>query len=455
MFSFTKETAYFDFCGILEVGIFYFFVQKWQFIHFSTTFYKFSTNRNHFIVHVDTRKMTTTSKKSRHSGSDRISKSTTESPDAIPVDVDDGNKNHEETETAGNNNSGDGDHGKLASKDMIREQIVSQFPQNNLVHCFGYGSGVFSQNLSNDKASAAGMLDLILVVDDTMEFHKSNLQRFPHHYAPWLRYGGPGLVTKLQRRGFPWLRDAHVLFHVADEDEENNLPKMKYGVVDREDLEIDLTQWDSLYLAGRLHKPTLPIVSKDSNLLEAQTKNLRAATAAALLLSPQSSSTISWPNLYRQIAALSYTGDFRMQVGGEDPQKLNKLVQAPGQLQRFHDLYRPILKSYETSGLLSLSESSSSSGGVGGGGGLELNSEDASAISNFWQQLPQSLQDAANATSNSNNHVMGNDALAKALAAIVAPAARNQSFKGVFTLGFRKSIQYASAKLSKGLLSRK
>ena len=123
-----------------------------------------------------------------------------------------------------------------------------------------------------------------------------------------------------------------------------------------------------------------------------------------------------------------------MQVGGEDPKKLDKLVQAPGQLQRFHDLYRPILNKYETSGILSRSES-----------GIEWNSKDASALTHLRQQLPESLR-------NSN---VNSDALAKALAAIVAPAARNQSFKGVFTLGFRKSIQYASAKLSKGLFKKR
>jgi len=368
----------------------------------------------------------------------------------------DDDSSRQSEKTADSSRKNRGDHGQLASKHTIRNEIVRQFPQDNLVQCFGYGSGVFSQSLSNEKGLAsAGMLDLILVVDDTHEFHRSNLKRFPHHYAPWLRYGGPRLVTKVQRQGFPWLHDAHVLFHVVDEDRSNSLPQMKYGVVDREDLERDLTEWESLYLAGRLHKPTLSIINDDDNLLRAQTKNLRAATAAALLLSIQSEPTstvvVPWLSLYQQIAALSYTGDFRMQVGGEDPQKINKLVKAPGQLKRFHDLYRPILKSYENSGLLSVSYSSSNDGG-----GLEWNPKDASTISHLWQQLPKSLQDGRSAiVANSYNTETGYDYLAKALTAIVAPAARNQSFKGVFTLGFRKSIQYASAKLSKGLLSRR
>lgn len=383
------------------------------------------------------------------------SKAKTESLDSFSIDISSDDKQY--AASAGICDDDNDDHGQLASKRTIRDEIISKFPQNNLIHCFGYGSGVFSQSFSNDEADAnsAGMLDLIMVVDNSREFHRANLQRFPQHYAPWLRYGGPDLVTKLQRHGIPWLQDAHVLFHVVDEDRDNNLPKMKYGVIDREDLERDLTEWESLYLAGRLHKPTLPVVANDDKILGAQTKNLRAAMAAALMLSSpatsKNSSIVPWSSLYREIASLSYTGDFRMQVGGEDPKKIDKLVQAPGQLQRFHDLYRPILKYYETNGLLSVSHPSPNNEGSG----IEWDCDDPSAISFLQQQLPRSLQEGGTAKTTSNNRIADHATLAKALATIVAPAARNQSFKGVFTLGFRKSIQYASAKLSKGLLSRK
>mmetsp|Transcript_24240 Transcript_24240/g.51153 ORF Transcript_24240/g.51153 Transcript_24240/m.51153 type:complete len:430 (-) Transcript_24240:804-2093(-) len=418
------------------------------------------------------RKMKGATEGSKTCGSNRTPTSI-ESRNVIPVEVDSDvdNKKYEKEDDANDdcddkddNDVNDSD-GQLASKRAIREDIISQFPQDNLVHCFGYGSGVFTQSLGKHKMGTnAGMLDLILVVDDTHKFHKDNLQRFPHHYASWLRRGGSNLATKMQRHGFPWLRDAHVLFHVVDADENKNLPKMKYGVVDREDLMRDLLDWDSLYLAGRMHKPTLSIVTKDDDydLLRAQTKNLQAAMATALLLSSSSSaatttttavSSMSWPSLYRQIAALSYTGDFRMQVGGEDPLKLDKLVQAPGQLQRFHVLYRPTLKSYETSGLISTSNSSS----AGDGNGIEWDPNDPSTISHLLHQLPRSLRecDRVITKSNNNHSVINHDVLAKALSAIVAPAARNQSFKGIFTLGFRKTIRYASAKLSKGLFARK
>ena len=405
----------------------------------------------------------------------------------------------------------DDSDGQLASKRMIRDEILSKFPQNNLVYSFGYGSGVFTQTLKNTTTTTAtmasnndkskdsknkdnvgggggggggssnadrGMLDLILVVDDTYKFHEENLKIFPNHYAPWLRYGGPNLVTNIQRKGllFPLAShllfpDANVLFHVVDDNDNNDdnnhhLPKMKYGVVDKKDLIQDLTEWDSLYLAGRLHKPTLPIIipdDDDDELMVAQMKNLKSATAAALLLSSSSSSSsspssnntsLSWSSFYKQISSLSYTGDFRMKVGGEDPYKIDKLVQGPGQIQRFNSLYQPILQdSFQKMGLISINKD----------GGLEWDSNDPSTISYLQQQLPQSLQQRMNNhNKNKNNNLSSQkvdrdvqvQVLATTLAGIVAPAARNQSFKGIFTLGLRKSIQYAKAKLSKGRFGR-
>jgi pseudouridine synthase len=330
--------------------------------------------------------------------------------------------------------------GQLASQKALQENVLSLFPHENLVYCFGYGSGVFSQTIDVNKKHE-GMLDLIMVVDDAERFHQTNLQVFPHHYAPWLRWGGPSLVTNVQRH-FP-LKDAHVLFHVVDDP----VP-MKYGVVQQQDLLRDLTQWETLYLAGRLHKPTLPLVYPPLPdwFVQAQHQNLQSATAAALLLMMMSGSgknDRSWETFFRTIASLSYTGDFRMQVGGEDPQKLDKLVRAPGQLGRFQDMYRPSLQLLERDGTISIDPQH----------GIEWNVNDSATIKHFQSFLPESIQSRLPSISNVDGQIMAAAALSRVLAATVAPAARHQSFKGIATLGFRKSLQYASAKLSKGLLS--
>jgi hypothetical protein len=138
-----------------------------------------------------------------------------------------------------------------------------------------------------------------------------------------------------------------------------------------DDLIRNLTKWESFYLAGQLHKPTLPIPLQllrtvPDELVQAQTTNLQATMAVALLILPSpvapittmmrtkmdsssSNDSVSWLTLYSQIA------NFRMQFGGGDPLKVSKLVQAPGQLKRFQSLYQPILEPLQQAGILSSS----------------------------------------------------------------------------------------------------
>ena len=419
---------------------------------------------------------------------------------------DDKNNNNDHVDTGG---GGDG-RGQLASQQYL-QVILEQFPP--VMYAFGYGSGVFSQQaslgqqkLSSPSSSSSslnhtpGMLDIIFVVDDPTSFHKQNMKLWPEHYASWLRYvdGGTGLVcSNLQTHGlgsllpFPsskgWLSDAHVLFHVVDD----KPAWMKYGVISQKDIVNDLTGWESLYIAGRMQKPTLSISSPSDELLEAQQTNLDAAVAAALLLSPISSSSLattttttkgkpcgdegqkstqqnnilalSWPTFFQTVASISYSGDFRMKVGGEDPRKLRKLVEGPGQLSRFCNLYQPSVERLTQSGVISSSaavvDHNDSNRPIGQ---IEWDYNDESSRKHLLSQLPHSVQKEVQLRihhPSSSPTTSGGEgvaiALAQTLAGIVGPAARNQSFKGLFTLGMRKSIRYAKAKLSKGLLRKR
>merc|ERR1712003_392127 len=59
--------------------------------------------------------------------------------------------------------------------------------------------------------------------------------------------------------------------------------------------------------------------------------------------------------LFQCIAGLSYIGDPRLDVGGEDPEKVKKLVHGnKGQLSRFQNLYYPSLERFAKDGLLKL-----------------------------------------------------------------------------------------------------
>ena len=74
-------------------------------------------------------------------------------------------------------------------------------------------------------------------------------------------------------------------------------------------------------MAGRLHKP-VKVLECQPSLKAALNSNLSAAVTTALLLLPQQ---FTEEQLYLNLAAISYTGDFRMVVG-EDKNKVANIV---------------------------------------------------------------------------------------------------------------------------------
>lgn len=60
---------------------------------------------------------------------------------------------------------------------------------------------------------------------------------------------------------------------------------IKYGVITEDDLVADLQTWDTLYMAGRLHKPVTTARTTD-RVEEARDANLEHAVRVALLLLP-------------------------------------------------------------------------------------------------------------------------------------------------------------------------
>jgi translocator assembly and maintenance protein 41 len=112
---------------------------------------------------------------------------------------------------------------------------------------------------------------------------------------------------------------------------------VKYGVVSIDTLCRDLTDWNTLYLAGRLHKP-VKILRNDPKVLLANHVNLLSAVRVALLLLPES---FTEHNLYTTIAGLSYMGDPRMSLAAENPHKVQNIVD--NQLSNFRRLYSPLI----------------------------------------------------------------------------------------------------------------
>ena len=114
-----------------------------------------------------------------------------------------------------------------------------------------------------------------------------------------------------------------------------------------------------------------------------------------------------------------------MDIGGEDPNKVQKLVHGnTGQMERFRRLYQPALDDFSQRGFLSYCSSNDQ---------VEWNH------SLLQHALPPRL-------------AISHARLQPAIRSIVHKAARTQSLKGIVTAGFAKSAQYAMAKFSKGRL---
>jgi len=355
--------------------------------------------------------------------------------------------------------------GNLTNVQELRE-IQHLFP-TGIDHAFGYGSGVFTQisssirkdnandknsgnlNESTDESSKElPMLDLIISVNDSNKFHAENLSLHPHHYSSIMSSAGPDFVSWVQCCNL----GAKVYFNplVSVTTPSNNRDRMiKYGVVSTSDLVRDLEEWEFLYLAGRMQKPTLSI-EKDDQVYEAQQNfNLKYAMSASLLLLSDMNdelengilSKLPISTIFEQIARLSYTGDPRMAVGGEDPRKVEKLVHSPGQINRFYDLYKNQFDDLQNMGLLSIASSDKNdlSKITPSSFQVEFNHNDPSSRKALWERLPRRLRSKREAS------ILGN-----AIASIVAPAARGQSVKGVLTAGITRSIKYAGAKFAKG-----
>jgi translocator assembly and maintenance protein 41 len=108
---------------------------------------------------------------------------------------------------------------------------------------------------------------------------------------------------------------------------------IKYGVTSVDNLCSDLLNWNTLYLAGRMHKP-LRIIKDDPRVRLTQQVNLTSAVRAALLTLP---AEFSETQLFETIAGISYGGDPRMILPGENRGKVGNIVRKQG--PQFRELY--------------------------------------------------------------------------------------------------------------------
>ncbi|GAV28886.1 hypothetical protein PMKS-002364 [Pichia membranifaciens] len=176
---------------------------------------------------------------------------------------------------------------------------------------------------------------MILAVSDPLAWHKQNIMQHSSDYS-FLKFLGPSAINYVSNLG------AGIYFNPFVDVNINGTPlELKYGVTSVDTLIDDLANWSTMYLAGRLHKP-VAIVQNSPQLLFLNQYNLaNAVKLSALLLNKQS---IKESELYLSIAGLSYMGDPRLKVQGENPDKVKNIVE--NQFSLFKNLYKPILDNY-------------------------------------------------------------------------------------------------------------
>lgn len=200
---------------------------------------------------------------------------------------------------------------------------------------FAYGSGVFRQKGYADDEKP--MTDLVFGVKDSRQWHEKNMWRHPEDYSAAMHWLGYRRVAELQQLGPGVLYNTYVDFQKSS---------LKYGVTGRENLREDLLNWNTLYLAGRLHKP-VRLLKTDREMDDLITVNRMHAANAALLMLPE---RFQERQFYETVAGLSYMGDSRNGVA-EDPMKIQNIVR--GNPEGFREIYRQILASREHVQLLS------------------------------------------------------------------------------------------------------
>ena len=228
-------------------------------------------------------------------------------------------------------------------KEALR-QILWQF-RAPIRYAFAYGSGVFPQSASTSGGSSTlhpkppeaitkvqqggqKMIDFIFGVSYSQHWHSLNLQQHRDHYSGLGSLGSYAVSRVQDGIGAGVYFNPYITV---------NGVLIKYGVVNLDTLCKDLSEWNTLYIAGRLQKPVKILRDNPSVRLANQVNLISAVRTALLLLGPE----FTEHDLYATIAGISYMGDPRMSVGGDDPRKVNNIVS--NQLPNFRRLYAPLI----------------------------------------------------------------------------------------------------------------
>ena len=316
----------------------------------------------------------------------------------------------------------------------VSSLLISAFPAVDMAFAYGSGAvrqGGYKYNSSEYNGSVElPMLDLIFAVEDSEAWHKANMKRHRDHYTSMIDLNASQIAKVQKRIGAGVWFNAMVPIPIANNDTGTSNRLLKYGVIETFDLQKDLTTWETLYVAGRLHKP-VQLIKSSGQLDVCMEINSDYAIYTALSLLP---SRFTEQDLYMKIASLSYTGDPRMLIG-ENPHKVRNLVEPI--LPAYRKLYDSHLRNVD-SHLLRSAE-------VSGGRSFAMDPS-LGAKKYIQSRLPSSIRSIL-----PRHSEMGtlSEEVRSAVSTVVGRSATAQTAKGLFTIGTTKSLVYAAQKVAK------
>lgn len=193
------------------------------------------------------------------------------------------------------------------------------------------------------------MVDFMFAVTHASHWHSINMHQFPGHYPLYARTLGSSFVSRVEDispgvwfNAFVPMKGVvcfylQVMFNTLYKLTLYCGQTIKYGVTTVDNLCSDLLNWKTLYLAGRMHKP-IRIIKDDARVRLTQQVNLTSAIRTALLTLPES---FTETELFERIAGISYAGDIRMVLPGENRGKVNNIVNKQG--PQFRELYHRLV----------------------------------------------------------------------------------------------------------------
>lgn len=387
------------------------------------------------------------------------------------------------------------------------QELLTRFPDVRVA--FAYGSGVIEQggytrtlyettvdatkNKNNTLTLPTGdkdipLFDVIFAVDNPQKWHLDNKRMNPDDYTsilsawpiPNLETIANGLFQQIeiyQANFIAYIQEecgSRMWFNSFVPMKISACPhrQMKYGVISTRHLVNDLQNWESLYIAGRLHKPIRIFANQENNrhvrdtdnqlqytdkddtsvvstlsISQLITENLRFAVSVALLIlthspsdlniSTQNANTFTETDVYITIAGLSYLGDPRMGFM-ENPHKVNNLVMPV--ISQYQSLYRQILLDLaDISGIPTFEASA---------GNYTFSALAPEKCRQYLSQLlPDNLK--LNLADFHLNEVPSAEDIKNAIYAIVNKSAISQTLKGPLTIGLVKSASYCWQKIKK------